>query len=205
MKKSSIFILAFTLIFAVSCKKDAKENTNETDTNTEAVSENNEAKEETSKITNKTEVKKIAVPLQSKSNSNVTGNIIFKQEKGVVSMIAVVSGLSEGEHAIHLHEKADCSSEDGTSTGGHWNPTFENHGKWGSETGFHRGDIGNFLADNIGHATIKFETDLWCIDCEDETKNIIGKAVIIHQGIDDYISQPSGAAGKRIVCGGIIY
>jgi len=36
-------------------------------------------------------------------------------------------------------------------------------------------------------------------------KNIIGKAVIIHQGIDDYISQPSGAAGKRIVCGGIIY
>ena len=32
----------------------------------------------------------------------------------------------------------------------------------------------------------------------------LGKAVIIHEGTDDYTSQPSGAAGKRIVCGGII-
>lgn len=27
----------------------------------------------------------------------------------------------------------DCSAADGTSTGGHWNPTFQPHGKWGSE------------------------------------------------------------------------
>ena len=149
--------------------------------------------------------KVIKVKLNAKNNSGVSGNVSFIQKENKVYMEAHVFNLSPGEHAIHLHEKADCSSEDGTSTGGHWNPTFENHGKWGSETGFHKGDIGNFIADNIGHATIKFETDLWCIDCEDETKNIIDKAVIIHQGIDDYISQPSGAAGKRIVCGGIIY
>ena len=49
-----------------------------------------------------------------------------------------------------------------------------------------------------------FETDQWCLGCDDETKNILGKAVIIHEGTDDYTSQPSGAAGKRIVCGGII-
>ena len=35
-------------------------------------------------------------------------------------------------------------------------------------------------------------------------KNILGKAIIVHQGIDDFISQPSGAAGSRISCGGII-
>jgi Cu-Zn family superoxide dismutase len=48
------------------------------------------------------------------------------------------------------------------------------------------------------------ETNEWCIDCEDELKNIIGKAVIVHQGTDDLTSQPSGAAGSRIICGGIL-
>jgi Cu-Zn family superoxide dismutase len=27
-----------------------------------------------------------------------------------------------------------------------------------------------------------------------------GSAVVIHQGVDDYSSQPSGAAGDRIAC-----
>ena len=40
--------------------------------------------------------------------------------------------------------------------------------------------------------------------CDDETKNILGKAVIVHQGADDFVSQPSGAAGSRISCAGII-
>ncbi|MBC70735.1 MAG: superoxide dismutase, partial [Muricauda sp.] len=44
----------------------------------------------------------------------------------------------------------------------------------------------------------------WCIGCDDEKKNILGKAVIVHQGVDDYTSQPSGAAGARIACTGII-
>lgn len=32
-------------------------------------------------------------------------------------------------------------------------------------------------------------------------EDVIGKAIIIHQGPDDYQSQPSGNAGKRIACG----
>lgn len=204
MKKSSIFILAFTFIFAVSCKKDAKESENVNDTNTEAVSSNNETKNEVSKAKTEGEIKKIAVPLQSKSDSNVTGNVIFKEEKGVVSMIAVVSGLSEGEHAIHLHEKADCSSADGKSTGGHWNPTAQPHGKWGAKEGYHKGDIGNFTANAKGQGTISFTTNEWCIGCGDPAKDIVGKAVIVHQGTDDFTSQPTGAAGGRVSCGGII-
>jgi len=115
----------------------------------------------------------------------------------------MISGLTEGTHAIHIHEKADCSSPDGKSTGGHWNPTFQPHGAWGSE-GYHRGDIGNFEADNEGNGEVTFATDQWCLGCDDETKNIIGKAIIVHQGADDLTSQPSGAAGSRISCAGII-
>ena len=151
-----------------------------------------------------TKDKIIVVEAEPKSDSNVTGTIIFSEDDDQVLMNAVFTGLTPGSHAIHLHEFSDCSSPDGKSTGGHWNPTFENHGAWGNETGFHRGDIGNFEADENGEATISFETDLWCINCDDETKNIIGKAVIVHQGQDDFVSQPSGAAGSRVSCAGLI-
>ena len=49
-----------------------------------------------------------------------------------------------------------------------------------------------------------FETDEWCIGCEDEAKNILGKAIIVHHGADEFTSQPSGAAGARISCAGIV-
>jgi len=149
-------------------------------------------------------VKEIEISLNAKSNSNTSGEVSFTEKDGVVSMEAHIYGLDPGTHAIHLHEKADCSSPDGKSTGVHWNPTFEQHGAWKEESGFHRGDIGNFEADDNGHGMIKFSTDLWCIDCDDPIKNIVGKAVIVHQGADDLISQPSGAAGSRVSCAGIV-
>jgi Cu-Zn family superoxide dismutase len=31
--------------------------------------------------------------------------------------------------------------------------------------------------------------------------DVIGKSVIIHQGPDDYKTQPAGGAGKKLACG----
>lgn len=149
-------------------------------------------------------VKKIQFKLEPKSKSTAEGIVTMTEEAGSVTFEANLTGLSEGTHAIHIHEKADCAAEDGKSAGGHWNPTFENHGAWGAEGGFHRGDIGNFEVES-GKGTIRFTTDLWCIGCKDPVKNIMGKAVIVHQGEDDLVSQPSGAAGARVSCAGIIY
>ena len=149
-------------------------------------------------------IKKNQFILSPKSGSNTNGTVIFTEKDGQVTLELVMNRLSQGTHAIHIHEKADCSSEDGKSSGGHWNPTFENHGAWGSKDGYHKGDIGNFLADKNGNGAITFSTDQWCLGCDDDTKNLIGKAVIVHQGTDDLISQPSGAAGARISCVGII-
>ena len=142
----------------------------------------------------------LILEVEPKSNSNVTGTIVFTEINKRVYMEAELEGLTPGTHAIHLHEKADCSADDGTSTGGHWNPTFSPHGAWGVEEGYHKGDIGNFEVDDDGKGSISFDTDEWCIGCEDITKNILGKAVIVHQGADDFVSQPSGAAGMRLGC-----
>ena len=73
--------------------------------------------------------KYLVIDLNPKSNSRVIGKVRFVQVGENVIMTAKVSGLDEGEHAIHIHEKSDCSSDDGKSTGGHWNPTAQPHGK----------------------------------------------------------------------------
>lgn len=146
------------------------------------------------------EDRELNLTMEPRSGSNVSGTVFFKEENGEVTMTAYLSGLSEGKHAIHIHENADCSADDATSAGGHWNPTFEDHGEWGDPDGYHKGDIGNFDVNSEGEGNVVFTTDQWCIGCEDETKNIIGKSVIVHDGVDDYTSQPSGDAGTRIGC-----
>lgn len=180
-----------SFIFA-SCKNEEKKMNDEV-ASEENMTETEEALENS-----------VSFELESRSGSQATGSVIFTEIDGIVTLEAKFSGLQPGMHAIHIHEKADCSADDGSSSGGHWNPTFEPHGKWGASEGYHRGDIGNFEADDSGHGTISMQTDQWCIGCGDEKKDIIGKAIIVHQGTDDYTSQPSGAAGARISCGGII-
>ena len=147
--------------------------------------------------------KKLDLAFESKSNSNVTGTASFVEKNGSVTFVAKVAGLKPGIHAIHIHEKSDCSSPDGKSTGGHWNPTFKNHGKWGVGD-YHKGDIGNFTADEKGNGTITLTTSEWCIGCGDATKDILGKGLIVHQDADDFVTQPTGNAGGRVACSAII-
>lgn len=195
MKRISLSLVFCASLFIIGCKNDKKENDTENAAETEMNSEmdNSMEKEE--------ETKEITVSLEPKSGSDLGGEVTFTQEDGEVTMEATITGLAEGQHAIHIHQKADCSAEDGTSAGGHWNPTNEKHGKWGDSEGYHKGDIGNFEVDANGEGTVSMTTDEWCIGCDDENKNIVGKAIIVHDGVDDYTSQPSGAAGTRVGCG----
>lgn len=194
MKKPILIALLLTISLAIGCKSDKKENVEPEVT----------VVEEQVVEPVQEEAIKVKIKLEPKSDSKVSGSAIFTQKEGKVTMVAVFEGLSEGTHAIHLHEKADCSAADGTSSGGHWNPTNQPHGKWGDAQGYHKGDIGNMEADANGNATITFSTDEWCIGCDDVNKDILNKAVIVHQGTDDFTTQPTGDAGGRVSCGGII-
>lgn len=147
--------------------------------------------------------KKLNIVFEPKSNSTVSGTATFEEKNGKVTFVAKLAGLKPGVHAIHIHEKSDCTAADGSSAGGHWNPTFKKHGKWGVGE-YHKGDIGNFTADEKGNGTITLTTDEWCIGCGDATKDILGKGLIVHQGTDDYVSQPAGNAGARVACSAII-
>ena len=134
-----------------------------------------------------------------KSGTATQGTAKFTQSGKNVELDLNVYKLTPGMHAVHIHEKGDCSAADASSAGGHWNPTTENHGKWGHDQ-HHMGDIGNLNANKEGTARIVFNTDKWCLGCTDESKNIIGKSLVIHAAADDFKTQPTGNAGGRVGC-----
>src|SRR5205085_1128489 len=67
--------------------------------------------------------------LQPTKNSKTAGTVDFYQTGDKVRMVANVSGLVPGrEHGFHIHEAGDCSSGDGMSAKGHFNPFAKPHG-----------------------------------------------------------------------------
>ncbi|HEY0047306.1 MAG TPA: superoxide dismutase family protein [Flavobacterium sp.] len=153
--------------------------------------------------TKATPEKSLALDFEAKTGSTAKGSATFTEVNGEVTFTGNFSNLKPGIHAIHIHEKSDCTSPDASSAGGHWNPTFQSHGKWGAAA-YHRGDIGNFTTNTSGEGTISLTTNEWCIGCGDPKKDILGKSVIVHAGADDYVTQPSGDSGARIACTAII-
>src|SRR5690606_22252982 len=135
--------------------------------------------------------------MEDARGSQVSGEATFIQEteNSVRFRLSVNNLPPGGEHAVHLHEKGDCSAEDASSAGGHWNPTMKPHGKRG-EGAYHKGDVGNMTVGEDGKGTMDLVVDGWSIGGADST-NVLGKAVIVHEKADDFTSQPSGNAGGR--------
>jgi Cu-Zn family superoxide dismutase len=100
--------------------------------------------------------------------------------------------------AIHFHQHGDCGNM-AENAHGHWNPTNEPHGQWQSSM-YHSGDIGNVQLDAKGHGVVSVSTDRWSVKGKSK-KNIIGLAIIVHGGTDDYRTQPTGNSGPRVGCG----
>jgi superoxide dismutase, Cu-Zn family len=136
----------------------------------------------------------------TKADTTVAGTAHFEKsgDKVKLTLNLEVPKKANSSVAVHFHEHGDCSDA-GEGAHGHWNPTKENHGKWGSDQ-YHSGDIGNIELDKDGKATFTVETDRWTIGGAPET-NILNRAVIVHSGVDDYKSQPTGKSGSRIGCG----
>lgn len=135
----------------------------------------------------------------SPTKGNVaTGLVTFTQSGPQVLVVAEIHGLKpNAEHGFHIHEKGDCSSGDGMSTGGHFNPTTQSHGahRAGSH---HAGDLPSLVADANGVAKLNFETT--SISIEAGVTNVVGRGLIVHRDPDDYKTQPTGNSGPRLAC-----
>ena len=144
-----------------------------------------------------------AKPTATASLSPTTGNTArgtatFTQDGDQVRVRASLSGLKpNAEHGFHVHEKGDCSSGDGMSTGGHFNPGGKAHGPQAAE--HHAGDMPSLNADAYGNATASFE--LKGVSIGSGSADLVGRGLIVHRDPDDYKTQPTGNAGPRIACG----
>ena len=129
--------------------------------------------------------------------STASGLVTFTKTDSGILVSARITGLSEGKHGFHVHQFGDCSTADGTSAGGHFNPENKEHGA-PTDVDRHVGDLGNIVADADSVGT--YERVDTVISLEGN-HSIIGRAIVVHAGEDDLISQPTGNAGARVACG----
>ena len=136
--------------------------------------------------------------LEPTRGNTAAGTVTFVQWGEVVKVSGSISGLKPGaEHGFHVHEKGDCSSGDGLSAGGHFNPGGKPHGHHGMGE-HHTGDLPSVKADASGVAAIHFESRT--IRVGGSANDIVGKGLIVHRDPDDFKTQPTGNAGPRLAC-----
>lgn len=135
--------------------------------------------------------------LHPTEGNKVTGIITFTRDGDNYKVIADLQNLPEGKHGFHIHEFGDCSANDGTSAGGHFNPENVEHAAR-TDSVRHVGDFGNIEADAEGNAHMEFTDSHISFSGK---HSIIGRGIIIHANADDLKSQPTGNAGSRLACG----
>lgn len=139
--------------------------------------------------------------LKPTQGNTASGSVQFHQTASEVVVIAQAEGLAPGAHGFHIHDKGDCSAADGTSAGGHFNPTGKAHGD-PAKAEHHAGDMPMLIADANGKAHL--ETRLAGVSIGSGRADIVGRAVIIHAAPDDFQTQPTGNSGARVACGVIV-
>jgi len=144
-------------------------------------SENKEKKPKDTKIEEVQEVKPkvVEIVLDSKNNSEAKGKFKFTEENGNLNVYGKFWDMNPGTHGIRIRNLKE-----------------NQEGK--------KNDLGVFRIGGAGKGGINMNTYLWCIGCKDESKNIIGKEIIIHQISDDFITNPSKTSVTKISCGGVI-
>ncbi|MGH8697864.1 MAG: superoxide dismutase family protein [Burkholderiales bacterium] len=137
--------------------------------------------------------------LQPTKGNKTFGEATFEQVGSKVRVVVFVQGLKPNqEHGLHIHEVGDCSSGDGMSAKGHFNPFGKPHGHPGSGER-HAGDLPSLKANKAGRARVDVEVDIFTVTAG--PGSIIGRGVIVHADPDDYKTQPTGNAGARLACG----
>ena len=130
---------------------------------------------------------------------SIMGQAYLYQLSNGVYITVIVTGIPTTNakgvytqfHGFHIHDKDSCEIGDESNpfiaAGGHWNPKNTPHPN-------HVGDLPPLLAPN-GTAMLSVYTPNFTV------REAIGKTFIIHEGVDDFSTQPAGNSGQRLACG----
>ena len=140
--------------------------------------------------------------LEATKGNAVSGLVQFTQRGEKVMVTGEITGLRpNGEHGFHIHDKGDCSSGDGMSTGGHFNPNAKAHGEH-EHSEHHAGDLVSLKANAAGVAKFSYESA--GISVGSGATDVVGRGLIVHRDADDFKTQPTGNSGPRLACAVIV-
>jgi len=143
------------------------------------------------------------VELKDKAGKTVGMARLSERANGVLIRLEV-KGLTPGLHAVHVHSIGKCEAPAFTSAGGHFNPAGKKHGLK-SPDGPHAGDLPNMLVAKDGSGSVEALTDAVTLRAGPMSVfDADGSALIVHVGVDDYVTDPTGNAGDRAACGLIV-
>ena len=112
---------------------------------------------------------------------------------GTLLLVRVQGLPRDGFFALHIHQAGDCGTGGDLAfsrTGGHYNPHGLPHP-------CHAGDLPVLLSSG-GLALCL------CYTGRFSPGQVTGRSAVLHNGPDDYRSQPAGDSGPPIACGVIV-
>ena len=135
------------------------------------------------------------------AEGNEIGEVTITETAVGMTIDIVAEGLTPGLHGTHIHEKGVCTPPSFESAGGHFNPTNKKHG-FENPDGFHFGDLPNIEVGSDGKVNVSLKlTDITLKKgVETSILDSDGSALVIHEKVDDYKTDPSGNSGDRIAC-----
>lgn len=141
--------------------------------------------------------------IDAKGPTSLAGTLGFEDSEGGLRIKPNLKNLPAGPHGFHVHEKPDCGPGEkdgkvaaGLAAGGHYDP--KSSGKHEGPLGKgHLGDLPILEVDTNGAATQSMVAPRL------KVADLRGRAIIIHEGADNYADRPQalGGGGARIACG----
>lgn len=138
------------------------------------------------------------------------GTVTFSPQGNAVELAVEVQGLKPGVHGFHIHANGACAPGadpaagrivDFGAAGGHFDPGHSrNHGRPGDDKAIaHAGELPALQAGSDGRATLRYLHSQ--ISLERAADSVMGRSVVVHADPDDYVSDPAGNSGARVLCG----
>lgn len=147
------------------------------------------------------------------SGNGITGSADFIEYNiGTQNLVEVLiniksegGAMKPGEHAVHIHEKGDCSGVF-KCAGGHFDPGPSGNSDPDYNHPFHAGDLPNIVIDENGNGFLHAVTTR--ITLSPSPMSILeaeeGTALMIHANKDPYHGGDTGSGisgGPRLACG----